>query len=354
MTGATGQTWQGCQQWRLQQEQTSREISSSQAMNEEGPSLLASPIASPNPAAQAYRPPKTCSVLKCNNALNELSNEQVFWLVGTAHVSRASCDDVRDVILAVQPEVVLLELCAERKSMLTAQDIKAPSLAEALAEYRAGHVGIFQALYGWFLGQAADQLEVLPGEEFRVAVEEARKINAKVVLGDRPLQVTLARLWARLSAWDRVCLVVQLLFQGLKMPDKEELQQMLEEMKETDVMTAAIEDLARTMPAFKEVLISERDLFMTYMLRKLSYRATRVVAVVGAGHLAGIRESWEREIDVAELMTVPEKKQRSSLLASGSKWVPRASALLGVAAGGMVLAAVVVRWRRPAGAAAGL
>lgn len=35
--------------------------------------------------------------------------------------------------------------------------------------------------------------------------------------------------------------------------------------------------------------MTERDLYMTAVLRKLALYGTRVVAVVGAGHLPGIK-----------------------------------------------------------------
>lgn len=291
----------------------------------------------PLPLAATFVPPKAFATLKCNNSDNTLSNEQVFYLVGTAHISRASCEDVRQVIRAIQPEVVMLELCPERRAVLVAEAMKVATLSEALADWRTGNVGLFQALYSWFLGQAATQLEVVPGEEFRVAVEEARKIGAKVVLGDRPLRVTLARLWASLSLWDRAWLVGTLLFTGLKLPGKEELDEMLEGLKENDIMTAAIEELGRSMPAFKRVLITERDQFMVYMMRKLSQRATRVVGVVGAGHLPGIRTCWEEHIPMEELMRMPDKRQPS-------RW-PMIT-LLGVACSGVLVTSLVIRWRR--------
>jgi hypothetical protein len=42
-------------------------------------------------------------------------------------------------------------------------------------------------------------------------------------------------------------------------------------------------------PSLIKPLLTERDQFMTFMLRKLAGRADVVVAVVGAGHLQGIR-----------------------------------------------------------------
>ena len=43
-------------------------------------------------------------------------------------------------------------------------------------------VCLLQAAYGYLLGQVGDTLEVMPGEEFRVAVEEAGKVLSQTLL----------------------------------------------------------------------------------------------------------------------------------------------------------------------------
>lgn len=75
---------------------------------------------------------------------------------------------------------------------------------------------------------------------------------------------------------------------------------------------------------------------MTFMLRKLAARAQTVVAVVGAGHLDGIRQHWGAEIDIHEITAMPP--QRQPLL----RW--RRVALL--AAGGVLVSTALLRYRR--------
>ncbi len=54
------------------------------------------------------------------------------------------------------------------------------------------------------------------------------------------------------------------------------------------VLPAALA-FAQDFPGLIRPLLVERDQYMAFMLRKLSSRAHTVVAVVGAGHLQGIR-----------------------------------------------------------------
>ena len=49
--------------------------------------------------------PSSCTVLTCTDPNNPFGGDQSFYIVGTAHVSMESCDDVRKVIQEVKPEV---------------------------------------------------------------------------------------------------------------------------------------------------------------------------------------------------------------------------------------------------------
>lgn len=54
--------------------------------------------------------------------------------------------------------------------------------------WKSGQASLFEVLYSWMLERFGSELEVAPGEEFRVAYEEARKLGALVILGDRPVR----------------------------------------------------------------------------------------------------------------------------------------------------------------------
>lgn len=184
-------------------------------------------------------------------------------------------------------------------------------------------------------------VEVPPGEEFRVAVCEARDAGASVVLGDRPLSITLARLWGALSLWEKARLLGTLLWTGLAALDAQAMRAEIERLKESDVLTEAIREVGKEFPSLLEPLIFERDRYMAAVLRQLAAggQARRVVAVVGAGHLEGIKGAWEGDIAIEELCAVPPRRRGAGLLRSGI-------ILVGVAATGAVVAFGVGRWRR--------
>jgi len=71
------------------------------------------------------------------------------------------------------------------------------------------------------------------------------------------------------------------------------------------VLSELMRDLGEAMPELKKVLIDERDLYLAHKIRGAP--GERVVAVVGAGHLEGIRKALleYREADLEELNRIP-------------------------------------------------
>ena len=123
-----------------------------------------------------------------------------------------------------------------------------------------------------------------------------------MALGDREVQCTMVRLWAALSTKERLHFVWLMLQLGLFMPSKEKLKEEVEALKNKDALTEAFESLVEELPSLLRPLIHERDEYMVAQLRAISGfpGVTNVVAVVGAGHVQGIKDKWEAEIDVEE------------------------------------------------------
>ncbi|KAL2248415.1 UNVERIFIED_CONTAM: hypothetical protein Sindi_2693800 [Sesamum indicum] len=199
--------------------------------------------------------------LTCDSAAE--GGECDVYLVGTAHVST----------------VVFLELCSGRIAVLTPQNLK-----------------------------VASKLEVLPGAEFRVAYEEATKYGAKVILGDRPVQITLRRTWAKMPLWHKTKLLYSLMFQAVFLPSPEALTKTLKEMDDIDMLTLVIQEMSKQFPTLMETLVHERDQYMSATLLRTAREYNSVVAVVGKGHLPGIQKYWKQPVEVKQLLTIPSQK----------------------------------------------
>lgn len=78
---------------------------------------------------------------------------------------------------------------------------------------------------------------------------------------------------------------------------------MIESMKHKDQLASIMGAFAEAFPQVKERLIDERDIYLAQKIRTAP--GLRVVAVVGAGHIAGLQEYLGQEIDVAPLEELP-------------------------------------------------
>ncbi|CAN8306211.1 unnamed protein product [Cochlearia groenlandica] len=229
------------------------------------------------------------------------------YLIGTAHVSQESCREVEAIVSFLKPEVVFVELCSSRVSLLKPQTVKIPTVSDMIESWKQKQ-NAFGILYGWFLAKIASQLEVFPGAEFRVAYEEALKYGGKVILGDRPVQITLKRTWAKMPLWHKVKFLYSVLFQAVFLPSPEELNKMLKEMDNVDMVTLVIQEMSKEFPSLMDTLVNERDQYMASSLLRVASEHTSVVAVIGRGHINGIKKNWKQPITMKDLMEIPSEE----------------------------------------------
>lgn len=276
-------------------------------------------------------------VLTCESSAGEGGTCDVY-LVGTAHVSEESCREVEAVISYLKPQVVFLELCPSRVALLTPQNLKVPTFGEMVEMYKKKH-NAFGILYSWFLAKVANKLEVYPGAEFRIAFEEAMKYGGKVILGDRPIQVTLRRTWGNMPLWHKTKLIYSLLFQAVFLPSPEDLNKMLKDLDDVDMLTLVIQEMSKEFPTLMETLVHERDQYMSCTLLKVAREHSTVVAVVGKGHLAGIKKHWQQPVAAKDLLEVPSKKPAVSTVKMLSS--------LGIAVAGVaILSGIYFGWKK--------
>jgi pheromone shutdown-related protein TraB len=211
--------------------------------------------------------------------------DKTILLVGTAHISQQSTDLVAQVIEQEQPDAVCIELDEKRYAALAKRtkwenlDLKQVVRNKQLATLM---VNLILATYQKKLG---GQLGIMPGAELLAAARTAERLSVPVILCDRDVRVTLRRAWHATSLLKKGYLLATLL---ASLFDKTELdEEKLAEMRRQDVLSELINELGVALPHTKEVLIDERDIFMAEMIKKV--HGQRLVAVVGAGHLEGIK-----------------------------------------------------------------
>ena len=232
--------------------------------------------------------------------LLEVAGKRIF-LVGTAHVSMQSVDDVRATIERVRPDSVCVELCQPRYDSLTNPEAwRKLDILSVLREGKA-HLLLGSLILTAFQRRIASQLGVKPGAEMMAAIESAREHGAQLVLADRRIEITLKRTTAKLGGWSKVKALSNLLA-GLFVPEQIDADE-IEKLKEEAQLADALQALAREFPQAKEVLIDERDRYLAAKIREAP--GDTVVAVVGAGHVEGIEREIRNPRPIDELDTVP-------------------------------------------------
>jgi len=242
-----------------------------------------------------------------------------YTLIGTAHVSRASADAVRELASSGEFDAIAVELCQARYDALTAErkwtDL---DLYRVLREGKAGLVMANLALSA-YQRRIAEQFGIEPGAEMRAAAVAAREHGLPLQLVDRDLATTLRRSYASVPWYKRMYLMTGL---ALGMVSSEKIdEEAIEKLKEGDILESTFTEFAEHSPQLYEALIAERDRYMAARLREENAAAgdRRVLVVIGAGHMQGLAQHLENsEADPAaerrELESQPPRSRWPRLI----------------------------------------
>jgi len=229
-------------------------------------------------------------------------------LLGTAHVSPASVQAVRDLLATGSFDAVAVELCESRQRALLDPD--AMSRMDLLSVVRNRQVAMVAAslALGAYQMRIAEQYGIEPGAELRAAIDGALDRGLPLALIDRDIGLTLRRTYASIPWWRRTELVGGLLASVLTREKIEEAE--IERLKQGDMLESTFSEFAEQSEALYRPVIEERDRYMAARLRRLAagQGRGRVLAVVGAGHLAGI-ERYLAETEPAPEAVIAELEQ---------------------------------------------
>lgn len=225
------------------------------------------------------------------------------YLVGTAHVSKQSVEDVRTTIQTIKPDTVAVELCPARHQALTQQDNwEKMNIFKIIREKKSLFL-LIQLTLSAFYKRLGEQLDVQPGAEMIEGINQAKETNAKLVLADRNIEITLKRVWGYLGFWNKFKLLIHLVA-GLIFSEKID-QEMVEEIQKQDQLEAILGEFSEKFPEIKKRLIDERDIYLAQKIRQAP--GQKIVAVVGAGHVGGIKVHIQKDQPLDKLLELPPK-----------------------------------------------
>ena len=240
-------------------------------------------------------------------------------LLGTAHVSRISVEQVEQLIGSGEYDAVAVELCRSRYAALMDPKSLAQMDLFSVIRQRRVYMVVANLALAAYQQRLADQFGIEPGAEQRAAVRLARERGLPVLLIDREIGITLRRISASLSWWKRYSLFVGLL--AALLTTDEVTEDEVERLKEGDVLETAFAEFAQDRQDLYAPLIDERDHYMAAKLRLEAERngVKRVLVVVGVGHLKGIARALNAGCDdcqarLTALEQVPKPSRWPSVL----------------------------------------
>ena len=236
-------------------------------------------------------------------------NGRTITLIGTAHVSKESIEEVENVIRKIKPDCACIELDEKRAEAIQNPDKYSQLDIIKVLKNHQGFLLLANLILASFQRRMGQNVGVTPGDEMLAAMKVAAELNIPSAMVDRPIQITLKRAWAKNSFWGKMKLLALLLSSAFS---KEEVDPSeIENLKNNSEMDSMMNELSKDMPVIKEVLIDERDKYLASKIWEAS--GNNLVAVLGAGHLPGVMAHLEKlaagseNSDVTEISQIPPK-----------------------------------------------
>jgi len=238
--------------------------------------------------------------------IQEVINGKEITIIGTAHISSESVEEVKQALIEIQPDTVAIELDDERyKSMTEKKNWQDMDIVDIIKKKKVGFL-VAQMILSSYQRKIAQNLKLNVGEEMSTAIQYSKENNTKLLMIDRNIQTTLLRIWHNLGWFEKAKMLTELLSSMFENDVKEED---IEALKQGDMLQSALSEISKQFPQIAETLIFERDRIMAY---KLSHaQGNKIVAVVGAAHLPGIQKNLLNNSPISDIMVVPKKKDNN-------------------------------------------
>lgn len=228
-------------------------------------------------------------------------------IIGTAHVSEKSVEEVTTAIEDLKPDIVAVELCESRYRALTGQEETGEIQIKELLSGNKLYLILVQLFLAYIQKKIGAEMGVKPGSDMIAAIDAAHKTGARVALVDREIGVTIQRFWSSMRFREKVKLIASLIPAAFGRGG-DEID--MDEITQDDVVAQVIEEFRKISPHAAQVLIDERDAYIARNLIRLS-GSGKVVAVVGAGHREGISRylaNPETVPELDEMVKLPDKR----------------------------------------------
>lgn len=231
-------------------------------------------------------------------------------LIATAHVSKTSVDQVKEVIEREKPDSVCVELCEGRYETICKKDKWENMDIIKVIKKKQAMLLLTNMIMSSYQKRIGEKLGIEPGKEMMQGIETANAVEAELVLADRNIQTTFKRIWSNMGFFGKTKLIMQVVLSAFS--EEEITEDDLEKMKTEDMLESALNDLSMSFPELKETLVDERDQYLANKIKNAN--GSKIVAVLGAAHIPGVKRELFKTQDMAKLNSIPES-------GSSKKWI---------------------------------
>jgi pheromone shutdown-related protein TraB len=218
-------------------------------------------------------------------------------ILGTSHIAQQSIDQIQKTIEQEKPDIIAIELDAQRFRALLSNQKNKISLRDIR---RIGLKGYLFALIGSYLQKKLGQsVGVAPGSEMLKAIKLSRKNKIPLALIDQDIEVTLKRFSQKLTWKERfrfvIDLVKGLLFRKKTLEKFEGLD--LTKVPSEELIIKLIGEVKKRYPNVYQVLVHERNKVMINNLKFISKQnpEKKILVIVGAGHQKSLEKAFKNK-----------------------------------------------------------
>lgn len=229
--------------------------------------------------------------------------DKTFYIVSTAHVSKQSVLDVKEAIESLKPDLVCIELDANRAHAMN-QKKEDPDIRQIIKNKKVGSF-IVNLVLSSYQKKMATELDSEVGGEMKQAIQSAKEFNIPLRYIDRDIQITFKRIFGSIGFFKKAQLLTSIIFSTFTDDKANEID--IESLKQSDLLYESVKELDEKLPEVSQVILHERNYYMAEKLKSMPHK--RIVAVVGAAHTQGMIEALSQEHSIKELNKIPEKKK---------------------------------------------
>lgn len=236
-------------------------------------------------------------------------------IIGTAHVSSDSVEEVKNTIYELQPDVVGIELDYGRYDRLMKEraglvdDEEPIHIKQIIKENK---VGLFFAttILSYIQNKIGANLDVKPGSEMIAAADAANDLGIKIALLDRDINITLQRTLNNMSFWEKLKFLFSTVTSFFSGEDEtEEID--IEELKNEETLEEVMEYFQEVSPGAYHALVQERDAYLANSIQ--SIEEDKVIAVVGAGHQEGINRYLDNPETIPPISEITNTEKKGGI-----------------------------------------